>query len=174
MPRKMRRGPREGAKVWHNPDVVVPRRHPVVRQRPTEPAPAPTEEAAVPTPPASRRQLVSLPTPPDERELERARLLEKLRVAEGRAAITRAAAELKNAGFEPAPDDQEAFLQLLEHSDESVVQGAIADLGRILAVQPPKRFAVLESRLRRLEELADDPATQTSAARLRRLASGRA
>ncbi len=172
MPRKMRRGPREGPKVWHNPDVLVPRRHPIVR-RTTEPPP-PTEEAAVPTPPASRRQLVSLPTPPDEQALERARLLEKLRVAEGRAAITRAAADLKKAGFEPEADDQEAFIQLLEHSDESVVSGAIAELERILALQPPKRFAVLESRLRRLEELADEPSTQSAAARLRRLASGRA
>lgn len=172
MPRKMRRGPREGPKVWHNPDVLVPRRHPIARRAPTEPPPA--EEAAVPTPPASRRQLVSLPTPPDEQALERARLLEKLRVAEGRAAITRAAADLKKAGFEPEADDQEAFIQLLEHTDESVVFGAIAELERILALQPPKRFAVLESRLRRLEELADEPSTQTAAARLRRLASGRA
>jgi hypothetical protein len=32
---------------------------------------------------------------------------------------------------------------------------------------------MLESRLRRLEAFADDPATQTSAARLRRQASGK-
>lgn len=173
MPRKLRRGPREGPKVWHNPDVLVPRRHPIMRRPATEPPP-PAEETPVPSAPSSRRQLVSVVTAPDERALERERLIEKLRSAEGRAAITRAAAELKKAGYEPEADDQEAFIQLLEHTDESVVQSALAELGRILAAHPPKRFAVLESRLRRLEELADDPATQSSAARLRRLASGRA
>lgn len=177
MPRKMRRGPREGPKVWHNPDVLVPRRHPIARRPPTlppSPEPRPPEEQAVPSAPSSRRQLVSVASPPDGKALERERLLEKLRNAEGRAAITRAASELKSAGYEPEADDQEAFLQLLEHTDESVVQSAIEELLRILAVHPPRRFAVLESRLRRLEELADDPTTQRSAARLRRLASGRA
>jgi hypothetical protein len=131
------------------------------------------EETPVPPAPSSRRQfarIASAGAAPDEKTLERQRLLDRLRVAEGRTAITKAAAELKNAGFDPDPDDQESFIQLLEHTDEGVVQGAIVELSRILTEQPARRFAVLESRLRRLEQFADDPATQASAARLRRQA----
>lgn len=181
MPRKMRRGPRDGPKVWHNPDVLVPRRHPIVRRSEAEaPREAPAEDPVAPPAPSSRRQvvrppgrIVSQPPPPDDKALERERLLDKLRAAEGRQAITRAANELKKAGHQPAPDDQESFLQLLEHTDEAVVQSALEELGRILTLEPVKRFTVLESRLRRLEELADDPATQASARRLRRQATGR-
>jgi hypothetical protein len=176
----MRRGPRDGPKVWHNPDVLVPRRHPIVRTAPAEP-PASTADDAIPPPaPSSRRQalraagkIISQPPPPDEKTLVRERLLDKLRTAEGRPAITRAANELLKAGHQPEGDDQDAFLQLLEHTDESVVQSAIDRLTAIISVSPIKRSTVLESRLRRLEELADDPATQASAARLRRQASGR-
>jgi hypothetical protein len=177
----MRRGPRDGPKVWHNPDVLVPRRHPIARRPEPEIArEVPPEDPIPPPAPSSRRQvvrtpgkIVSQPPPLDEKAIERERLLERLRTAEGRPAITRAANELKKAGHQPAPDDQDAFLQLLEHTDEEVVQSAIEELGRILTLEPVKRFTVLESRLRRLEELADDPATQASARRLRRQATGR-
>ena len=177
MPRKMRRGPRDGPKVWHNPDVLVPRRHPITKRPASEapPAPAAVDETPAPPPTSSRRQVARIASAaaPDPLQLERERLLERLRVAEGRTAITRAADELKKAGFELDADDQDCFIQLLEHADEAIVQGAIGDLARILTHKPPRRLAMLESRLRRLEAFADDPATQAAAARLRRQAAGR-
>ena len=43
----------------------------------------------------------------------------------------------------------------------------------LLAVELPKRRAVLESRLRRIEQFAEDADTRTAAERLRRRVSGR-
>jgi hypothetical protein len=104
----------------------------------------------------------------DERERERQRLVERLCAAEGRIAISRAADDLTKAGVDFPADDQHVHLQLLEHSDERIVQRAIVQLGEVLTVEPPKRFTVLESRLRRLEEFADEAPTRDAAAQLRR------
>ncbi len=172
--------------MWHNPDVLVPRRFPVQRRPSAAPeadaatrAGADVDGAEVPAPaPSSRRQVVrpavdgAAAAPLDEREAERGKLLEKLRVAEGRTAITRAEGELRKAGFELPPDDQEVHLQLLQHADEEIILAAIERIDRILDDEPPKRVAMLDSRLRRLAELADDPRTQEAAGRLRRRVAG--
>jgi hypothetical protein len=58
--------------------------------------------------------------------------------------------------------------QLLEHDDESRVCDAIRKLTAILGDEPPKRPQVLDARLRRLEEFADEAETQALAKQLRR------
>ena len=104
----------------------------------------------------------------DPREIERERLLYRVLAAEGRPAISKAADDFFEAGFE-LPMAQEPWLQLLEHKDEERVSEAIASLSEILDDQPPQRRAVLESRLRRIQEYADMPSTQRAAGELRRM-----
>ena len=107
----------------------------------------------------------------DPRRAERDRLLEKMLAAEGRPAVTKAASELERAGFE-FPPDQEVQLKLLEHSDEACVKNALHVLSSLLETQAPRRKTVLESRLRRLEEGAEDLATRELATALRRKLAG--
>lgn len=94
-------------------------------------------------------------------------LLRKLGAAQGRKAISDVADAFWRAGF-VLPDDQEVFLQLLEHRDEERVREAIAKLDGLLAGQLPKRKPVLVQRLKRLEEDADEEATRDAAQTLRR------
>lgn len=175
MAKRTRRVRHEPPKVWHNPDVVS------VRGAPKGSAKV---EGVASTPPATALdrgaraggtrggRIVALrSTARDERELERERLISKLRAAEGRNAISRAAEELFQAGFDAPADDQHVHLQLLEHQDELRVRAALTRLADILDQEPAQRFAVLDSRLRRLQELADDAETRTLAGQLRRLAA---
>jgi len=104
--------------------------------------------------------------------VERRRLLGKLLTAAGPAAISKVADEFVGQGFQ-FPDDQEVFLQLLEHNDEQQVRAAVDALARLLAGELPKRKHVLDQRLRRIEEHADDPSTRAAASDLRKLIHGR-
>jgi hypothetical protein len=117
---------------------------------------------------------IVLPPPPqsDPRTTERQRLLSKLLLAQGRPNVSKAADEFVRAGF-TFPDDQDVHLQLLEHLDEEHVRSAIDALSTLLVGELPKRRAVLDSRLRRIEEFAEDVATREAAARLRRTVNGR-
>jgi hypothetical protein len=108
--------------------------------------------------------------PTDPRELECERLLERVLLAEGRPSITKAVGLYTEAGFE-FPAAQPVWLQLLEHRDEERIVEAIERLTEIFEEEEPERRQVLESRLRRIEEFADEPATQKSASELRRLLS---
>lgn len=108
----------------------------------------------------------------DAKEAERERLLERLLGAEGRPRITGAADAYLAAGF-TFPLHQDVQLQLLEHRDEAVIRGAIEGWLQLLEDEEPKRRAVLESRLKRIQELADDPETKVAARRLFRLVTGR-
>jgi hypothetical protein len=108
----------------------------------------------------------------DPREVERERLLNRLLSVEGRPAISRAAQDYLEAGFE-YPHTQGVWLQLLEHTDEQTVSTAIERLGELFVDEPPTRRAVLDSRLRRIEEYADDGETRTAAGDLRRQIKGR-
>jgi hypothetical protein len=94
-------------------------------------------------------------------------LLRKVNAAQGSKAISDAIETFLGAGFE-LPDDQEVFLQMLEHRDEERVREAIEKLERLLAGQLPKRKPVLVQRLKRLEENADESQTREAAAELRR------
>jgi hypothetical protein len=108
----------------------------------------------------------------DPEELERKRLLARLLAAEGRPAITAAEGCYRENSFE-WPNEQNVWLQLLEHSDESIVASAIAKLSTLFAEEEPQRHAMLDSRLRRIAEYADEPATQQAASALRHQISGR-
>jgi SpoVK/Ycf46/Vps4 family AAA+-type ATPase len=59
-------------------------------------------------------------------------------------------------------------VQLLEHDDESRVCDAIHRLTAIIGDEPPKRPQVLDARLRRLEDFADEAETRALAKQLRR------
>jgi hypothetical protein len=103
----------------------------------------------------------------DATEKQRLRLLDRLLLSEGRGAISRAANEYRDAGF-TFPAEQEVQLKLLEHFDEDCARGALDTLSRLLREQPPLQRPVLEMRLRRLEECADDPDMREAAGVLRR------
>jgi len=118
------------------------------------------------------RIVLAPPPQSDPLAVERQKLLGRLLVAEGRPKITKAADEFFKAGF-TLPEEQDVYLQLLEHADEEHVRTAIDMLGTILAGELPKRRAVLESRLRRIEQFAEEPATREAAERLRRRVGGR-
>lgn len=138
----------------------------------TEGDTTPVEQAEEPSPePRPQRRsarIVALPTDPDSRQVkERQRLLDRLMTSDGRGAISRAATELRAAGFD-FPEEQVVQLQLLEHFDEDVARGAVDVLTRLLGEAPPLKRPVLEQRLRRLEEYAEDSSTREAAAALRR------
>lgn len=117
---------------------------------------------------------IVLPAPPqsDPRTGERQRLLAKLLAAEGRPNVSKCADDFLRAGF-TLPEEQDVYLKLLEHANEERVRAAIDTLATILAGELPKRRAVLESRLRRIEQFAEEPATREAAERLRRRVGGR-
>ncbi len=153
-------------KVWHDP-LLKPRNGSNATtdavQAAPEPAPAPVPEA-----PRRAARIIAGPKPPtDPRELERQRLLARLMAAEGRPSITRAVDDYLAGGFE-LPRTQEVWLQVLEHRDEGKVQDAIATLQGLLEEGPPHRRAVLDARLRSIEEMADEGVTRRAAAELRR------
>jgi hypothetical protein len=118
------------------------------------------------------RIVLAPPPQSDPRAVERQRLLTKLLGASGRPGISKAANEFLRAGH-TFPTEQDVYLQLLEHTDEERVQEAIDALSSLLAGELPKRRAVLESRLRRIEQFAEEPTTREAAERLRRQVSGR-
>lgn len=172
MNRRPHRVRREPPKVWHNPDVIRPlRRTASAPPPPEEPPPSVGVDKRKDAPRSSR--IVAPQTDiRSEREIEQDRLLDKLRVAEGRVAITKIADELFKGEFTLPQADQLLQLQLLEHSDEARVRSAIEALSKILEQEPMKRSTVLDSRLRRLEELADDAETRTAASALRKRTRG--
>ena len=95
------------------------------------------------------------------------KLLGRFLGAEGTAAVERAAAECARAGF-TLPDDQNVCLKMLDHPDEARVRDALSSLMRILVEAAPRRRAVLDARLRRLEDDAEELATREQATALRR------
>ncbi len=105
---------------------------------------------------------------PDDREKQRLRLIERLLTSEGRVAISRAANDLRLAGFE-FPSNQDVQLQLLEHNDEALARQAIMQLQHLLQSERPIKLPVFSQRLRRLEEVGEDPTTRHAAADLRRM-----
>lgn len=115
-----------------------------------------------------KRIVASVVQPADPKTEERARMLAKLLSAEGRPAITRAVDDFEKAGHAWPSDDQNVFVQMLEHDREERVLFGLETLGGLLRAEPPKRPAVLDARLRRLESFAEETEVRESAARLRR------
>ena len=130
----------------------------------TAPVPAPAAESDVAPKRAARIVQARLPHLEDG---QTQRLLTRLLSSEGRGAITHAANALLDAGVE-FPLEQSVQLQLLEHADERRAESAVAALSRLLARETPIKRPVLEQRLRRLEEYAEDARTRDAAATLRR------
>jgi len=165
------RGKRDrGAAPFVDPSIPA---RPTAAERTDKPAEPPSSRPDGKPEPRSQRIVASAGRPTDPKVLERERLLDRLVGAEGRPAITRAADAFVAAGFE-LPEEQGVLLQMLEHSREAYVQTAIEKLATILVAEPCKRLTVLESRLRRLEEFADEPDLRASARDLRRQVTGRA
>jgi hypothetical protein len=94
-------------------------------------------------------------------------LLRKISTAQNPKAISDTIDTFLGAGF-VMPEDQELYLQMLEHRDEERVREALTRLEHLLAGQLPKRKPVLVQRLKRLEEHAEEDATRAAAAQLRR------
>ena len=127
-------------------------------------APAPPE-AAQPERPS--KKMITVPNREDPRGPEREKRLAKLLAAEGRAAVTKAAEDFAGAGFE-FPLEQEVLLKLLDHGKDDRVRAALDGLARLLGEEPPQRRTVLEARLRRLEDDADDADVRDLAGSIRR------
>ena len=160
----MRHRRHEGSKVWHNPALLdVGPRGPAARSK----AAMPSFTRSSPVARVAGRIVQKAPSAIDARTAEERRLRGKLLAAESRPSVTRAASDYLAAGF-AFPADQDVQLQLLEHVDEVTVAEAIDALSRLVASEEPKRRAVLDSRLRRIEAYADDPTTRIKAADLRR------
>lgn len=174
----MKRNRHGETKVWHDPLVShgVRRQNAPFSGSSPQGSPSASEEAGARRREQGRRngaRIVAATRSADPRELERERLLERILAAAGRPPITKATEAYLAAGFELPEGSQEVWLQLLEHNDEGRVQQAIDRLTAILEDEEPKRRAVLESRLRSIEELADERATRLTAASLRRMISGK-
>lgn len=183
-------------KVWHNPEIsgrrgghaAAPRVAPTLEEKRTQSAhraalealfspkkeedPAKSSKSVDPVSGKPGRIVLTPPPQADPRAQDRQKLLHKLLHAEGRPAITKAANELFKHGF-TLPQEQDVYLQLLEHTNEDRVREAMGTLATILLSEPPKRRAVLQSRLRRIEEYAEDPTTRAAAADLWRQVTGR-
>ena len=95
------------------------------------------------------------------------RLLDRLMRSQGRVAISRAANELWESKFK-APRQQEVQIQLLEHENEHRARDAVFVMAELLQRESPVQRPVLDQRLRRLEEFAEDPITRDAARALRR------
>jgi hypothetical protein len=131
----------------------------------------PSAPNAAPQPRRSARIVATSSQAVDAGRAERERLLARFMGSQGRAMISRAADECRRAGVE-FPREQAVQLQLLEHVDEGLARDAIAVLGSILAAESPAKRPILEQRLRRLEDTADEAATRAAAAELRRALRG--
>jgi uncharacterized small protein (DUF1192 family) len=191
----MRRGRKDATKVWHNPEITGVKGGYSGAPKPTathedrraashhraalealfapKREPEPDEKKSASGGPKLAQKIVLTPPPvSDPRTLERQKLLNKLLVSEGRPQISKAATDFLRAGF-TFPDDQDVYLKLLEHADESCVRDALESLRTLLVGELPKRKGMLESRLRRIEQFAEESATRDAAERLRRLVTGR-
>jgi hypothetical protein len=102
------------------------------------------------------------PPPTDARSVERLRLIDAHLAAQGRVAVTRATEALLGAEF-AIPDTQAHHLQILEHADEARARDAIDALAGLLLRESPRRLPLLEQRLRRLAEYAEEPSTRAAA-----------
>ena len=94
-------------------------------------------------------------------------LLDRLVRSQGRGAISRAADDLWESKF-VAPKRQEVQIQLLEHENEHRARDAVFVMAELLQRESPIQRPVLDQRLRRLEEFAEDPITRDAARALRR------
>jgi hypothetical protein len=103
-------------------------------------------------------------TGPGNREQQ---LLDRLVRSQGRGAISRAADDMWQSKF-TLPKRQDVQIQLLEHENEHRARDAVFAMAELLQREAPIKRPVLDQRLRRLEEWAEDPITRDAAGALRR------
>jgi hypothetical protein len=162
----MRRKRQPETKVWRDPNITPAVSRQTEGQSQSEMENT-TQRPLAPKKRNGARIIATSKGPTDPREIERERLLYRVLEAEGRPTISKAANDFFEAGFE-LPREQNVYLQLLEHRDEDRVVEAINQLSGILDEEPPLRRNMLESRLHRIAEYADESTTQQAAADLRR------
>lgn len=105
--------------------------------------------------------------PKDPASEGRQDLLRALRTATGRTAVEKAVAALLERF--PLPDDPDVLTQVLLHRDDALVLEALRKLDALLPLRIPAGRAVLETRLRTLEDDPDrEPDVRTLAGQLRR------
>lgn len=98
-----------------------------------------------------------------ERKAEQ--LLERFLRADGRGVISRIAIDLQNHQIE-IPGTPEYQIQLLEHSDDRIVEAALNRLEALFDQGDLSKEPLLERRLRRIEDDSDAPALSKHAVRL--------
>jgi hypothetical protein len=103
----------------------------------------------------------------DDLELKRERLIGRLIASEGRSLISKLVDEILSHDWS-LPVAQDVQIQVLEHVDERRAGAALDVMIELLASQPAIKKPILDLRLRRLEEGAEDPEIRGKAARLRR------
>lgn len=107
--------------------------------------------------------------PKDPASEGRQEMLRDIRKATGRAAVEKAVAALLERF--PLPDDPDILVQVLVHSDDDLVRQALARLDALLPLRTPAGKAVLDGRLRTLEDDQDrDPDVRSLAGQIRRKA----
>jgi hypothetical protein len=95
-------------------------------------------------------------------------VLKRLRNAVGQSDVVDAVKELLELDGE-LPREPDALLSALQHPDESIQRQAISLLKELVAERPLKRADLLRQRLRRIEDLAEDPETAKVASELRHI-----
>lgn len=143
---------------------VIPEAAAALEMAPVSPAEA---DRAVDKPRRVARIAAAQGVDLDDQARLRERLLNRLLQSEGRSAISLAVDELLRHEF-AVPEEQDAQLQLLEHVNETYARQAICVMERLLRAEPPFKRPILEQRLRRLEEEADEAETRLQAAALRK------
>jgi hypothetical protein len=107
----------------------------------------------------------------DGKEQMRRRLLSQYMASEGRAAITRAADNYFDAGFE-FPLEQGVQIRLLEHFDEARGLSALKVLKELLSLEEPEQTPILRQRVKRLEENGEEAETRDLATEIRKVLQG--
>jgi hypothetical protein len=130
----------------------------------------PKTGSAPPSPVSTRSLAKIIATTPIVQDPVKERLLGRLLAAEGSRAVARATSDLEAAGFQ-VPEDHDVSLRMLEHPDEDRIRRAIQAMERLGEDKLIKRRAVLEARLRRIEDLAEEPETREAARQLRKRAA---
>jgi hypothetical protein len=120
------------------------------------------QQAAAPAPPPSP---APAPIKDPDRE-QRQKLLGKLRDAEGRDAITRAA-DAFIGKFGKLPDDYELLTKCLGHKNDDRVRETLDRLIVLVARDKPRRTRTLVAQLRFIEDTHGDPEIRAHAGRVR-------
>ena len=186
MQRDRRRGNRTRTQTYHADTAVKakkPRLGDALEAKPAalealkkavepEPLPRVIVEVDEPEPTSSKAaELLADPDGKPVRKVAKKYSLEEMHArllkAQGSHAITDAAEAFFYAGYALEEDDQEGWLQLLEHRDEARVREALGKLRKSFFKKPPRHKPLLIQRLRRIEDIADEAETRAAATELR-------